>query len=150
MEVGGRPQERVEQGVHPVEAVVRASLDACRLVVMSEDAAVKGGDRHVDAGRPEVGDEDVAAVRIEGQLARRPPTGARPDIALADQPAIDQLADPLGDGRPTEPGPGDQLGARPRPAEADLVEDRHERVERLVGERPERAGVAGLAVGGSG
>ena len=123
VEVGGRPQERVEQGVDPVEAVLRAGLDPGRLVVMTEDPAVERRDRHVDAGRAEVGDEDVAAVGVEGQLARRAAAGARPDIALADEPALDQLADPLGHDRAAETGPGDQLGARPRPAEADLVED---------------------------
>ena len=139
--------ERVEQRVDAVEAVLRAGLDPGRLVVMSEDPAVEGRDRDVDARRPEVGDQDVAAVGVEGQLARRPPAGARPDVALADQPAFDQLADPLGDDRPAEPGPGDQLGARPRSPEADLVEDQR-RARRATRRGAARtAGLAGIAVG---
>ena len=143
-------QQRVEQRVDPVQAALRAGLDPGRLVVVAEDPAVERRDRDVDARRPEVGDEDVPAVGAERQLARRPAAGARPDVALGDEPALDQLADPLGDDRPPEPGPGDQLGARPRPAEADLVEDRDERVERLVGQRPERPGRRRLGSGSIG
>ena len=113
---------------------------------MAEDPAVEGRDRDVDARRAEVGDQDVTGVGAERQLARRPAAGARPDVAFADQPAIDQLADPLGDDRAAEAGPVDQLGARLDRPEADLVEDHDEGVERLVGERPERPGVAGIAV----
>ena len=78
---------------------------ARRLVVMAEDPAVERRDRHVDARRAEVGDQDVAGVGPERQLARRPAAGARPDVALDDEPALDELADPLGDDRPAEPGP---------------------------------------------
>ncbi len=146
VQIRRRPQQRVEQGVHAVEALVRSGLDPGGLVVMPEDPAVEGRDRHVDARRPEVGDQDVTTFGVECQLARRPAAGARPDIAFADQPAFDQLTDPLGDGGAAEAGPGDQLGARPGPPITDLVEDHHEGVERLVGERPERPGVAGIAV----
>ena len=99
---------------------------------MAEDPAVEGRDRDVDAGRAEVGDEHVPGVRAERQLAGRPAAGARPDVALGHEPALDQLADPLGDDRPAQTGAGDELGARPRPPEPDLVEDDDERVERLV------------------
>ena len=137
-----RPQQPLEQRLDPVEAALRAGLDPGRLVVMAEDPAVEGRHGDVDAGRPEVGDQDVPGVGPEGQLARRPAAGARPDVALGDQAALDQLADPLGHDRPAEPGPGDQLGARPRPTEADLVEDGDEGVEGLVGQRRESAGHA--------
>ena len=63
------------------------------------------------------------ASRPERELARRPAAGAGPGVALDDEPAIDQLADALGDDRPAEPGPRDELRARARPPEADLVED---------------------------
>ena len=106
-----------------------------RLVVMAEDPAVEGGHRDVDARRAEVGDQDVTGVGPERQLARRTAAGARPDVALDDEPALDQLADPLGDDRPAEPGPVDQLRARAGPSEADLVEHDDERVERLVRQR---------------
>ena len=124
--------------VDAVEAGLRAGLDPGRLVVVAEDPAVERRHRDVDARRAEVGDEDVAGVGPERQLARRPAAGARPDVALDDQAALDQLADALGDDRPAEPGPLDELGARSRPPEADLVEDDDERVERLVGQRPRR------------
>ena len=106
------------------------------LVVVAEDPPVEGRHRDVDARRAEVGDEDVAGVGPERQLARRPAAGARPDVALDDEPALDELADALGDDRPAEAGPRDELRARSRPPEADLVEDHDERIERLVGERP--------------
>ena len=81
-----------------------------RLVVVAEDPAVEGRQRDVDARRAEVGDEDVAGIRPERELARRPAAGARPDVALDDESAVDQLADPLGDDRPAETGPLDELG----------------------------------------
>ena len=68
-------------------------------------------------------------------VAGRPAAGAWTGLALGDEPAVDQLADALGDDRPRQPGPDDELGARPRPAEPDLIEDRDQRVERLLGER---------------
>ena len=69
----------------------------------------------------------------------RPPV-LGPDVALDDEPALDQLADALGDDRPAEAGPRDELGARARPPEPDLVEDDDERVERLVRQRAPRRG----------
>ena len=93
------------------------------------------GDRDIDAGRAQVGDEDVAGVGAEGQLARRPAARARPDVALRDEAALEQLADPLGDDRAPQAGPRDELRARLRAAQADLVEDGDEGVERFVGER---------------
>ncbi len=128
-------QQRLEQRVDPVEAGLRAGLDRGRLVVVGEDPPVERGQRDVDAGRAEVRDQDVPGVGPEGQAARRPAAGARPDVALGDEPAVHELADPLRDDRPAEPGPRDQLGPRARPAEPDLVEDRDERVERFIGER---------------
>ena len=100
-----RREQRVEQDVDAVQAALRSGLDPGRLVVVTEDPAVERRHRDVDARRAEVGDEDVAAVGPEGQLARRAAAGARPDVALGDEAALDQLADPLGDDRPTETGP---------------------------------------------
>ena len=101
----------------------------------SRTRPLRVGDGNVDAGRPEIGDQHVAGVRGEGQLAWRPAARARPGLALGHEPAVDQLADALGDDRPRQAGTDDELGARPRPAEPDLVEDRDQRVERLLGER---------------
>ena len=101
---------------------------------MAEDPAVERRQRDVDARRAEIGDEQVPGVGPERQLARRPAAGRRPGIALDDEPALDQLADPLGDDRPAQPGPLDELGTRPRPPEPDLVEDEDERVEGFVGQ----------------
>ena len=143
-----RPDERIEQRIDAREADVRTGLDQGRLVVMAEDPAIEGRDRDVDAGGAQVRDQQVAVVGPEGQLAWRPPAGARSDVALADEAALDQLADPLGDDRPAEPCPGHQFGARPRPPEADLVEHVDQRVERLVGQWREPAGVLDDAVVG--
>ena len=108
-----------------------------RLVVVAEDPPVEGRHRDVDARGAEVGDQDVPGIAPGSELPRRAAAGARADIALRDEAALDQLADPLGDDRPSESGPGDQLRARARSAEPDLVEDRDEGVEGLVGERPD-------------
>ena len=111
-----------------------SGLDLGGLVVVAQDPAVEARDGDVDARGAEVRDEDVARLGAERQLARRPTARARPDLALRHQAAVDQLADALGDDGPTEAGPGDELGPRPRATEPDLVEDRDQRVERLVRE----------------
>ena len=79
------------------------------LVVVTEDPAVERRHRDVDARRAEVGHEDVAGVGPERQLPRRAAAGAGPDVAFGDQPALDQLADPLGDDRPAQPVRVDEL-----------------------------------------
>ena len=142
----GRLQERPDERVHAVQAALGSGLDPGRLVVVTQDPAVEGRDRDIDAGGAEVGDQDVAAVGVEGQLARRPAARAGPDVALGDEAALDQLADPLRDDRPAQAGPLDELGSRPRPSEPDLVEHRDERIERLVGHGSE-AVVATVAIG---
>ena len=131
---GGRPQ-LIEQLVDALKAGIGAGRDLSGLVVMAKDPAVEARDGDVDARRAEVGDQHVAGVRGEGQLAGRPAARARPGVALGDEPAVDQLADALGDDRPRQAGADDELGARPRPAQPDLIEDRDQRVERLLGER---------------
>ena len=70
----------------------------------------------------------------------------RPDVALGHEAAFDELADALGDDGPSEAGPGDQLGPRARPPEADLVEDDDEGIERLVRQRAEPARWIGGAI----
>ena len=81
--------------------MLRSGLDPGRLVVVAEDPPVEGRDRDIDARGAQVRDEDVPAVGAERQLARRAATGAGPDLAFGDEAALDQLADPLGDDRPT-------------------------------------------------
>ena len=110
-------------------------LDPGGLVVVAEDPAIQARDGHVDAGRAEVGDQDVPGVRAEGELPWRSSAGARADVTFAQQPAIDQLLDPSRDDRAAEAGPFHELGARSGPSEADLVEHRDESVEDLVGKR---------------
>src|SRR6516164_11141586 len=100
---------------------------------MAEDPAVEARDRDVDAARAEIRDEHVAGVRPERQLARRATARARPYVALLEQAAIDQLADPSPDDRAAEPRPGDQLGAGARPPEAHLVQHDDEGVQGFVG-----------------
>jgi len=115
-----------------------------------EDPTVQRRQRHVDAGRPQVGDEDVAGIGPEAELARRSTTGARPDIALGDEPALDQLTDPTDDDRPAETGPVAQLRPGSRATEADLVEDENERVQRLVGQWPSATGSKRQVIGHAG
>ena len=95
---------------------------------------------HMQAKVVEIGDEQVTGIRPECQLARWAATRRRTRIALDDEAALDELADPLRHDRPAEPGPLDELGARPRSPEPDLVEDVDERVEGLVGQRAVHAG----------
>ncbi len=111
---------------------------------MAEDPAVERGDRDVDARRAEVGDQHVPGVRAERELARRPSAGARPGVALDDQAAIEELGDPLRDDAAREARVRDEVAAGLRVPETDLVEDRHERVQRLLGDRS-GDGVAGGA-----
>ena len=75
-----------------------------------------------------------ASARNASWRGGRPPV-LGPTVAFRDQPAVDQLADAAGDDRPAEPGALDELGARPRAPEPDLVEDGHEVVEHFVGQR---------------
>ena len=72
----------------------------------------------------------------EGELARRPAARARTDLAFEDQAPLEELSHSLRDDRPAETGSGDELRAGPGSAEANLVEDDHERIERLVGQGP--------------
>ena len=53
---------------------------------MGEDAPVERGQRDVDAGRPEVRDEDVPGVGPERQPARRPAARAGPDSPSVTRP----------------------------------------------------------------
>ena len=87
-----RRQQLAEQLLDPIERHVRPVRDAGRLVVVAEDPAVERGHGDVDRGRAEVGDQHVAGVRAERQLAGRPAAGARARVALDDEPAIEQLA----------------------------------------------------------
>ena len=129
-----------EQLLDPAEARPPGPLSIVgRLGVVAEDPAGEVGQGDADARRAEVGDEDVAGVGPERELARRPAARARADVALGDQSAIDQLADAPRDDGPAEARPRDELRARPGAAEPDLVEDDDERVERprrAAGRRP--------------
>ena len=70
----------VEQLVDALEAGLGAGRDLRGLVVMAQDPAVEARDGDVDARCAEVGDEDVAGVRGEGQLAGGKAAGARPNL----------------------------------------------------------------------
>ena len=137
-----RREQLAEQLLDPIERDVRSVRDAGRLVVVAEDPAVERGDGDVDRGRAEVGDQHVAGVGAERELARRPAAGARARVALDDEPAIQQLRDALGDDAAAEAGARDEVAARLRVAQPDLVEDGDERVQRLLGDGP-GDGVAG-------
>ena len=102
---------------------------------MTEDPTVERGQRDVDTGGAEIGDEQVPGGRPERKLPWRAAARTRPDSTLCDQPAVDQLADSPADDRPSETGPPDQFRSRARPAQTDLVEDGHEIVEDLVRQR---------------
>ena len=128
--------ERVEQLVDAGEARLRAGRDAGRLGVVGEDAAVEVGDRDIDAGGAEVGDEDVAGVGPEGQLARRPAAGARARRRPRTRPR--SISSPTRWATIARPSPVRVTSSereRDLP-EPDLVEDGDERVERFVGQWP--------------
>ena len=104
--------------------------------MVAEDPAVERRHGDVDRGRAEVGDQDVAGVGAERQLAGRPAAGARARVALDDEPAIQELRDALGDDAAAEAGARDEVAARLRVAQPDLVEDGDERVQCLLGDGP--------------
>ncbi len=131
----GRSQQCVKQRVDAIEAALGPRLDLGRLAVMTEDPSVQAGQRDVDARRPEVGNEDVTGVGAKPQLPRGPAARARPDVTLRDEAAIEKLANSPDHDGTAEPGPGDQLRAGPRPAESDLVQDEHQRIQGLVRQR---------------
>ena len=81
-----------EQLVDAGQAALRPVADVGRLVAVGDDPAVERGQRHIDARRAQVGDEDVAGVRAEGELARRSAAGARSGVTVAHQADRDQLA----------------------------------------------------------
>ena len=85
--------------------------DVRGLGVVAQDPAGEVGLGDRDARRPEVRDEDLAGVGAEREVARRPAPGARADVALDDQPPVQQLLHAAGDDRAAEAGPGDQVRA---------------------------------------
>ena len=111
---------------------LRAVGDVGRLVTVGEDPAIEVGDRDIDARRAKVGDEDVPGVRAKRQLARRAAARARPDPVVDDQAELDQLADALGDDASAQTRASNKLGARTRPSQPYLVENRDQCVERLA------------------
>src|SRR5204862_5265209 len=119
----------------PSEADFRARLDLGRLIMMAEDPAVEGRQGDIHAGRPQIRDEQMAGIRSECELTGWTTTGRRAWVALEHQGPLDELAHSLRDDRPPEPGPLDELRARPGPPEPDLVEDMDERIECFVGQR---------------
>ena len=80
----------------------------------------------------------------EGELSRRPAAGTRPDSTLRHEAPVDQLADAAGDDGAAQSGALDELRARPRSPESDLVEDGDEVVEHLVGQRARASPRIGL------
>jgi hypothetical protein len=89
----------------------------------------------------------VTGIGSERQLPGRPTTGARPDIALGDETALDELAHTPDDDRPAKARPVDELRAGSRSAEPDLVEDENEGVERFIRERPGATGSERWVIG---
>ena len=131
-QVAHRGGQLREQLVDSLQARLGAGGDVGRLVAMTQDAAVEVGDGDVDAGRAEVGDEYVTGVGAEAHLPWRAAACARTQLVVDDQAQLDELGNALGDDAAAQAGAGDELGPRPRSRLADLVEDRHERVERLA------------------
>jgi hypothetical protein len=138
-----RGQQRFEQDVHPVQAAVRSSLDPGRLVVMTKDPAVQGGHRDIDAGGAQVRHEEMASIGPERQLAGRPPTRRWTDFAFSDQPALHELADALRDDRSAQARVLDDLRPGPGVPVTDGIQDRHQGIQSLGGQRRGTARVHG-------
>ena len=137
--LGGRA-ERLEQRLDPLQARLRAGLDPGRLLVVAKDPPVERGQRDVDAGSSEIRHEDVARPRPGTRADAAAGHRSRAHVALHDEASVDELADPLGDDRPAEAGPVDELGAGARAHQADLVEHHDQGVEGLVGQGRPLAG----------
>ena len=131
----GRREQLVEQLLDPPEPDLRPGLDLGGLVAMAEDPPVERIIATSMLVAPRSATRTWPGPGLERQLARRPAAGSTARVALDDEAAFDELADPLGDDRPPEARSLDELRSRPRPAEPDLVEDEDQRVERLVGQR---------------
>ena len=116
-------------------------LDLGRLVVVAKDPAVERGHGDIDAGRPEIGHEDVPGVGAERQLAWWPPARARAAVPLRDQTPVHQLADTLGDDRPAKASVSDEFRSGAGLAQADRVEDSNQGVKCFVRERPGGSGI---------
>ena len=65
-------------------------------------------------GRADVGTEDEAGMRVEGEAGRRPPARRRRLAGRTDECARDEGVDALGHRRPPEARGGGELAARPR------------------------------------
>jgi hypothetical protein len=64
---------------------------------MPQDPPIERGQRNVDAGRAEVGNQQVAGVSTKCELAWRAAARAGAGLALHEQAPIQELADPLDD-----------------------------------------------------
>ena len=111
-QVARRGGQLAEQLVDAGEAQLRPGGDVCGLVAVTQDPPVEVGDGDIDAGGPEVSDEEVARIGAKAHASWRSAPGARPRVALDHQAELDQLADPLRDDAAREAGPRDQLGTR--------------------------------------
>ena len=142
--VVGLGQALLEELVHVVEHEVGAGGDVVRLLDVHDDLAGEVGDGDVDARGAQVGDEQMAGVRPEAEEPGRPPAGRRPELALGEEPVLDELGDSLGHDcasqarRVHQPRPG--RGA----VRADEVEHRDEAVEALLSRAGHRSRHADL------
>jgi hypothetical protein len=115
--------EAREQLLEATEHLDRTVRDVGRLAEMRQDGAAEIGERDIDAGRAEVGDEERPGIRREPHVARRPAAGARCRAVRDDETAVREFRDALrGDGA-REAGRVHHLGPRPRAVDPDHVED---------------------------
>ena len=100
---------------------------------MREQRAVKKRRRHVNARRPDIRDENVAGVRLEAELARRPSACARAGLPIDDQAAGDEFPDALRHDRSAQAGSRRDLAPRLRAGEANGIENGDQRASGLIG-----------------
>ena len=110
-QVAGRGGQLREQLVDAGEAAFRPGRNVGRLVAVAEDPAVEVRDGHVDAGRPEIGDQQMAGIGAKAHPPRRAAARARAGLGLDDEAELHQLVDALGDDAPRQARTCDELGA---------------------------------------
>ena len=117
-------EQRREVVDEPRQDDVGTGGDVELVGLLDEDVAGEVGDRQPAVGGAEVGGQHDAGGGVEHQPGRRPAAGGRTVAPLGQQPELEQCVDPLGDGRPRQPGEPGDVGPRARPTAADQLEQR--------------------------
>ena len=99
--------------------------------LLPDDSTGQVSAADADPARAKIGDEDVAGVRSEFQLARGTAAAGYAHAIFLEQSAVDQLVDPLGHHVAAQPGESGNAGLRPCCARSDDVQYRDDAVQMI-------------------